>query len=108
MTSINRREFGALSLAALATRARAAAADPVGDVVREGAGRRLIPAVAGMVASADKTLWSGAFGKRDTKSGVAIQPDSIFYIASMTKAITTTAALQLVEQGKVGLQEPLS
>lgn len=108
MTSINRREFGALALAALATRARAAAPDPVGDVVREGAGRRLIPAVAGMVASADKTLWSGAYGKRDTKSGVAIQPDSIFYIASMTKAITTTAALQLVEQGKVGLQEPLS
>jgi len=60
-----------------------------------------------MVATADKTLYSGAFGTRDS-SGAAVTADSIFAIASMTKAITTTAALQLVEQGKVKLNEPVS
>ena len=54
-----------------------------------------------MVATADKTTWSGAFG-----SGAAL--DSIFRIASMTKALTTTAAMQLVEQGKLGIDEPVA
>ena len=66
----------------------------------------MIPAVAAMVATADKTTYSGAFGKRDSVSGVDLKPDSIFAIASMTKAITTTAALQLVERGKLTLDEP--
>jgi hypothetical protein len=52
-------------------------------------------------------LYSGAFGTRDS-SGVPVAADSIFAIASMTKAITTVAALQLVEQGKVKLDEPVS
>jgi CubicO group peptidase (beta-lactamase class C family) len=61
-----------------------------------------------MVATADKTTYSGAFGKRDLASGVDVKPDSIFAIASMTKAITTAAAMQLVEQEKVKLHEPVS
>ena len=59
-----------------------------------------------MAATADKITYSGAFGKRDSASGVDLKPDSIFAIASMTKAITTTAALQLVERGKLTLDEP--
>jgi CubicO group peptidase (beta-lactamase class C family) len=61
-----------------------------------------------MVASSDKILYSGAFGKRDAASGVAVQPDSIFQIASMTKAITSAAAMQLVERGKLKLDEPVA
>ena len=53
-----------------------------------------------MVASAHETLHSETFG--------AAGEDSIFSIASMTKAITTVAAMQLVEQGKVLLDEPVS
>ena len=40
--------------------------------------------------------------------GIDVKPNSIFAIASMTKAITTTAAMQLVEQGKVKLHDPVS
>ena len=40
--------------------------------------------------------------------GVAMTTDSVFNIASMTKAITGTAAMQLVEQGKLALDEPIS
>ncbi len=60
-----------------------------------------------MAASEHKTLYAGAFGRRDS-SAVPVQADSIFQIASMTKAVTTVAALQLVEQGKVGLDEPVA
>jgi len=60
-----------------------------------------------MVASESKTLYEGAFGTRDS-SGAPVRIDSIFGIASMTKAITTVAALQLVEQGKAQLEGPVS
>jgi methyl acetate hydrolase len=79
----------------------------IDETLRTGIARRKIPAAVGMVASGERILYSGAFGTRDT-SGVPVAPDSIFNVASMTKAITTVAALQLVEQGKVKLEEPAS
>jgi methyl acetate hydrolase len=60
-----------------------------------------------MAASERSIIYTGAFGKRDS-SGPPAEPDSIFAIASMTKAITTVAALQLIEQGKVKLDAPVS
>jgi len=60
-----------------------------------------------MVATADKTIYAGAFGKRDSASGVDVKTDSIFLIASMTKAITTVAAMQLIERGSLRLDEPV-
>ena len=63
--------------------------------------RRGIPAIVGMVANGHSILFSGAFGVRDAASNIPVNLESIFSIASMTKAITTTAALQLVEQGKL-------
>jgi CubicO group peptidase (beta-lactamase class C family) len=61
-----------------------------------------------MVASTDSILYSGAFGKRDSASGIDVKPDSIFAIASMTKAITSVAAMQLVERGRLKLDEPVA
>lgn len=80
----------------------------IDDVLRNGRASRGIPAVTAIVATPDKILYTGAFGKRDGTSGPDVSPNSIFRIASMTKAITTTAAMQLVEQGKVTLDEPVS
>ena len=77
----------------------------IDDVLRKGAAARKIPAIAAAVANADSTLYSGAFGTRDS-SGVPLKTDSIFAIHSMTKAVTTVAALQLVEQGKIQLDGP--
>src|SRR6185369_1732644 len=74
----------------------------VDEVLRSGIARRKIPAVVGMAANESETLYAGAFGTRDS-SGAPLRVDSIFQIASMTKAITTVAAMQLVEQGKVDL-----
>jgi CubicO group peptidase (beta-lactamase class C family) len=79
----------------------------IDETLRSGIARRKIPATVAMVAAGSKTLYAGAFGKRDSE-GTLAAVDSIFAIASMTKAITTVAALQLVEQGKVTLDEPVS
>jgi CubicO group peptidase (beta-lactamase class C family) len=79
----------------------------IDETLRSGIARRKIPAAVGMVATGSKTLYAGAFGKRDSE-GTLAAVDSIFAIASMTKAITTVAAMQLVEQGKVTLEEPVS
>ena len=76
------------------------------ETLREGLERRKIPTAVAMVATEDRVTYAGAFGRRDSTSGVAAKTDSIFAIASMTKAITSTAALQLVEQGKLSLDEP--
>ena len=109
--SISRRAFGGhlAALAGLTRQMHGATAGPgqIDETLRTGIAQRKIPAAVGMAASANKILYSGAFGTCDS-SGVPVTADSIFSIASMTKAITTTAALQLVEQGKVKLDEPVS
>jgi methyl acetate hydrolase len=110
MPHINRRAFLAVAGgAATSFSSLFAAGDSAGvdETLRSGIGRRKIPAVVGMVGSETKTLYAGAFGTRDS-SGVPVRVDSIFAIASMTKAVTTVAALQLVEQGKVDLDEPIA
>ena len=104
---MRRREF--LSLAAgAATQVRGLwAGANIDEVLRSGIARRKIPAVAAMASTESKTLYTGAFGVRDG-GGSPVNAKSIFAIASMTKAVTTVAALQLVEQGKVTLDEPVA
>lgn len=57
-----------------------------------------VPGVAAAAATADGTIFEGAAG--------ALKTDSVIWIASMTKAITGAAAMQMVEQGKLGLDTP--
>ena len=108
MLSLTRRDFGGLLLAAGTRPQRLFGASNLDDTLRAAVERRKIPAMAVMVAGPDKTIYTGAFGKRDSSSGIDAKSDSIFRIASMTKAITTTAAMQLVEQGKLSLTGPVS
>jgi methyl acetate hydrolase len=53
-------------------------------------------------------LYQGAFGVADVSTGRPLAQDSMFRIASMTKPITSVALMQLVEQGKIGLEDPAS
>jgi CubicO group peptidase (beta-lactamase class C family) len=108
MSLLNRREFTGAVLALGARAHLLRGATGIDQTLRDGMQRRKIPAVTAMTANAGKTLYAGAFGKRDSASGVDVKVDSIFAIASMTKAITTTAALQLVEREKLTLDEPAS
>ncbi len=58
------------------------------------------------VISADGEICSAAAGTRGADSDVPMSNDTVCWIASMTKAITGTAAMQLVEQGKLSLDSP--
>jgi methyl acetate hydrolase len=66
-----------------------------------------VPGVVALAATDAGVLYEGAFGLRDIDDGPAMTRDSVFRIASMTKAVTSVAALQLVEQGKLQLDEPI-
>src|SRR4029077_3548448 len=88
---MNRRQFAAM-LAAAFTRSE------IDLAIRASLSKHRIPSAVAMVASADKILYTGEFGA---------QVDSVFRIASMTKAVTTVAVLQLVERVKLPLDEPV-
>ncbi len=66
-----------------------------------------VPGVVALAATDNGVLYEGAFGLRDIVDGPAMTRDSVFRIASMTKAVTSVAAMQLVEQGKLQLDEPI-
>jgi len=66
-----------------------------------------IPGVVAIAATADEVIYEGAYGKRDLSRDDAMTPDSVFWIASMTKAVTATAGMQMVEQGKLSLDAPI-
>jgi methyl acetate hydrolase len=65
-----------------------------------------IPGLVAAAADQSGVVYSSAFGRRDASAPARMTEDSIFRIASMTKAITGTAAMQMVEQGKLKLDQP--
>ena len=66
-----------------------------------------IPGMVAMVVGKDRILYSGAFGRADVAAQRPMQMDSIFRIASMTKPVTSLAVMMLIEEGRVGLEDPV-
>jgi methyl acetate hydrolase len=64
------------------------------------------PGVVAMAAMKDAVIYQGAFGLRAKGAPAAMSLDTVFAIASMTKLLTSVAAMQLVECGKLALDEP--
>jgi methyl acetate hydrolase len=79
----------------------------IDQVLRQKTEAREIPGVVAMAANSNEVIYQGAYGKRDLSKDDAMTVDSVFWIASMTKAITSAAGMQLVEQGKLSLDEPI-
>jgi methyl acetate hydrolase len=67
-----------------------------------------VPGVVALVVDRDKVLYLEAFGKMNVARSVPMARDTIFRIASMTKAVTSVGVMQLVEQGKLGLDDDVS
>jgi len=65
-----------------------------------------IPGVVAMAADHQSALYEGAVGLRGVGSDARMTPDTIFRIASMVKLLTSVAAMQLVERGRLKLDEP--
>ena len=67
-----------------------------------------VPGVAAIVIRNGKIIYHKAFGMADNQSNRSLKKDDIFRIASMSKAITSTAVMMLWEEGKFQLDDPIS
>ena len=65
-----------------------------------------VPGVVAVATDRNANIYEGAFGVRQAGADAAMTTDSVFAIFSTTKAITGTACLQLVEDGKLDLDAP--
>ena len=88
--------------------ARAAALPEKLDAIAAEAFAKDGPGGSVIVVKDGKTLLRKAYGMADLELGVPAKPEMVFHIASMTKQFTAVAILQLVGQGKVKLDDPLS
>ena len=77
------------------------------DAILQGAvNAHAVPGVVAMAATDRATIYEGAFGLRCLGTQAKMSTDTVFRIASMVKLLTSVAAMQLVESGKLSLDEP--
>lgn len=77
-------------------------------VFQEAVDKAVVPGMVALVARRNKIVYYKAFGSANQSAGRAFKKDDIFRIASQTKAITSTAVMMLWEEGKFGLDDPIS
>ena len=82
--------------------------DAISTTLKTDIGKNMIPGAVILVMRHGKVAMFEADGVRDPGTKEAMTTDTIFRIYSMSKAITTTAAMMLVEQGKLSLTDPVS
>ena len=74
--------------------------------LRSAVERQDVPGVVALITDRKGVIYQGAFGVADVSTGRPLAANSLFRIASMTKAVTSAALMQLVEQGRIGLDDP--
>jgi methyl acetate hydrolase len=79
----------------------------IDDVLRTATTKGDLPGVVAMAATDRGIVYEGAFGTRRLPDGLPMTLDTVFRIASMVKLITSVAALQLVQQNRLSLNEPV-
>jgi CubicO group peptidase (beta-lactamase class C family) len=67
-----------------------------------------VPGLGLSIAKVQKIVWSKGLGLADREASIAPTGDTSFHIASLTKTFASTVILRLVEQGLVGLDDPVS
>ena len=75
-------------------------------VLKDAVSKGDVPGVTAAATNARGTTYEAGFGKRVLGEPADMTPDTVAWIASMTKAITGAAAMQLVERGKLALDAP--
>src|SRR5712671_2266278 len=70
--------------------------------------RRLIPGAVLAIARGGRLAYAEAFGWRDREAGAPMTADAIFRVASMTKPITSVAAMMLAEEGRLEIAAPVA
>jgi len=102
-----------LAFAGASTLRSAAGAAPQGNsdvdsILQRAVNARDVPGVVAMAATDRAVIYEGAFGLRCLGAPAKMSTDTVFRIASMVKLLTSVAAMQLVESGKLSLDEPAS
>jgi CubicO group peptidase (beta-lactamase class C family) len=82
--------------------------DRVGDYIRNEIATGKIPGAIMLIQQHGKPVYFENFGVRDVESKRPMTADTIFRIYSMSKPITSVAAMMLVEDGKLSLGDPVS
>ena len=80
----------------------------IGDVMNRMVETGKMPGMVALIARHGKTAYFNSFGKMDLETGKDMSEDALFRLASMSKAITTTAVMILYEEGNFLLTDPVS
>ncbi len=78
------------------------------NTLRHDVERRLIPGAVMLIARGGRIGFAEAFGYRDREAGAAMSVDAIFRVASMTKPVTSVAAMMLAERGDLQVGSPVA
>ena len=97
-------DIGAAAPPALNTEGGAA----LGTFLKTAIDRGDVPGAVVLVTGPDRVLYHEAFGKMSTAKALEMKKDTIFNIASMTKAVTSVGVMMLVEEEKLGLDDEVS
>src|ERR1700712_5558329 len=82
--------------------------DPIGALLEGVVRRGALAGVATLVWRNGQLVQCATVGFRDVEAKLPVERDTLFRIASMTKPITSTAALMLMEEGKFKLDDPIT
>lgn len=108
MSDLTRRDFLALPLAAAVARTVAVPSElaPVRAYIEDKIARGIVPSLAVAVSRGGTLIWSEAFGLADLESRRRATTDTIYKLASLSKPVTATALMILVDRGLIDLDAP--
>ncbi|MHB1081860.1 MAG: serine hydrolase domain-containing protein [Prosthecobacter sp.] len=92
---------------ALASLSYGESASPLQPVLQSFVGKHIAPGVVVLVANKNKVLDLEAAGYASLANKTPMRKDAVFWIASMSKSLTGTALMMLVDEGKVSLDDPV-
>jgi CubicO group peptidase (beta-lactamase class C family) len=78
------------------------------DTLQADVDKGAVPGAVMLIARRGQIASLEALGYRDREDGAVMRPDTIFRIASMTKPVTSVAAMMLAEEGKLLIADPVS
>ena len=88
-------------------RAQSPAPTPLTPVVRSIVDKQIAPGVVVLVANKERVLALETAGYASLAKQTPMRPDAVFWIASMSKSLTGTAVMMLVDEGKLSLDDPV-
>src|SRR5207237_7300931 len=81
--------------------------DRVGDYIKNEIASGNIPGAIVLIQQHGRPVYFEKFGVRDVATGLPMTDDTIFTVYSMSKPVTSVAAMMLVDEGKLKLDDPL-